>query len=147
MISVARSISRGLALGGATAILVLSILSVGSELRHFLDPCFSWGESQVMHNTAQQMRECRGRVGGTSETRLGALARWTLIQGVASLGALLALKGTYRGQRRLLLVASALVFVVSVPLMLGNFAPVTLICATCFLLSYVISLFVPATPA
>jgi hypothetical protein len=133
---IARSISRGLALAGAIPILVLSMLSVGSELSRFFDPCFSWGNSETMRYTTQQMHECRGRIGGTSETRLGALTRWTLIQGVASLGAILALKGSYRGPRRLMVIASALVFAVSVPLMLGRFGLITLICAVCFLLSF-----------
>jgi hypothetical protein len=139
MASIARSLSRGLTLGSAIAILLLSVLSVGSELRRFFDPCFSWGNSQVINHTTQQMRECHGRIGGTSETRLGALTRWVLIQGTASLGAILALKGSYRGPRRLILVGSALVFAVSVPLMLGNFGLITLICAASFLLSFLIS--------
>ena len=67
---------------------------------------------------------------------VGVIVRLALIQGTALGTAVLALKGVYRFNRRLILAASLTLFVLSVPLIIGTSGFITLVCAVCFLLSY-----------
>jgi hypothetical protein len=88
---------------------------------------------------------CRGRSGGTSETMAGTIIRLTLVQGTALFAAVLGLKGGYRSKPKLTLTASIILFLLSVPLIIGRAGLITLVCAVCFLLSFVFSYFVRET--
>lgn len=78
-------------------------------------------------------------MGGTSETIPGAITRLLLVQGTAMFVAVLGLKGSYRSNRRLVLMACVILFLLSVPLIVGSAGLITIVCAVCFLLSYLLS--------
>src|SRR5437016_24133 len=132
-------LSRAFALAGALPLILLSMLSLGSEIPHFFNPCFSFGAT-----TGRQpyVASCRGRSGGTSETRVGTIIRLTLVQGTAMFMAALALKGAYRRKPQLIVLAAVLMFLLSVPLAMGMSGLITVICATCFFVSFFFSKFV-----
>ena len=77
---------------------------------------------------------------GTGETMGGTIVRLLLIQGTAFGMAVLGLKGGYRSRPRLTLIASAVLFLMTLPLIIGRAGLITLVCAVCFLLSYLFSL-------
>jgi hypothetical protein len=117
-------------------LIAIALLSAGSEIRRFFDPCFFFGDTGGGPTFSAP---CRGRMAGTSETMAQVILRLALVQGTAVGTAVLALKGVYRGKRRLILVASFVLFVLTVPLIIGMAGFVTLVCAVCFLLSYLFS--------
>jgi hypothetical protein len=123
----------GLAVAGAIGPLFLSLVSLVGEVPRFVDPCVRWGITngrQVLHPA--ELVACRGRMSGTSETRFRAAARLLVVQGgmLAACGA--ALVGAHRYRLRLSVLASAFMFLITVPLAIGNFGMVTLISAVCF---------------
>ena len=133
-------LSRAFALAGALPLILLSMLSLGYEIPHFFTPCFTFGETGGLHRIPPDIqRSCAGRTGGTSETMLGTIVRLSLIQGTAMFMAALALRGAYRRKTQLILIAAVLMFLLSIPLALGMSGSITLICATCFFLSFFFS--------
>ena len=68
----------------------------------------------------------------------GTIVRLLLIQGTAFWMALLGLKGGYRSRPRLTLIAAAVLFLMTLPLIVGRAGLITLVCAICFLLSYLL---------
>ena len=144
-LSTAQSLTRGFALAGAFPLLILALLSIGLEMRHVLDPCFRWGVTGSQSYTRDELIRCGGRTGGTSQSKTGVIIRLTLVQGSAFMAAILALKGGYRGRPRLTLAASMMMFALTVPLVIGQFGLMSLICALCFLLSYFCSYLIPTT--
>ena len=133
-------LSRAFALAGALPLILLSMLSLGSEIPHFFNPCFTFGATSGERQPF--VASCRGRSAGTSETRLRTIIRLTLVQGTAMFMAALALKGAYRRKPQLILLAAVLMFLLSVPLAMGMSGLITLICATCFFVSFFFSKFV-----
>ncbi len=79
-------------------------------------------------------------MGGTGETIAGTIVRLLLIQGTAIGMAVLGLQGGYRSRPRLTLIAAAVLFLMTLPLIIGRAGLITLVCAVCFLLSYLFSL-------
>jgi lysylphosphatidylglycerol synthetase-like protein (DUF2156 family) len=141
-----QSIAHGFALAGAAPLLILSVVTASLEAPRLFDPCFRWQDTGGHSPYApQEMRDCGGRTGGTSESRLSAIARLLLVQGSAFCAAVLALKGSYRYRRKLTLAASLILFALSVPLSLGTSGLITLVCGLCFLLSYLFSVFLRAS--
>ena len=134
-------LSRAFALAGALPLILLSMLSLGYEIPHFFNPCFSFAETEGYQRTFIGP-SCAGRAGGTSETMLGTIVRLTLVQGTAMFMAALALKGAYRRKPQLILLAAVLMFLLSVPLAMGMSGLITLICATCFFASFFFGKFV-----
>src|SRR5215510_8977988 len=67
-------LSRAFALAGALPLILLSMLSVGYEVPHFFNPCFTFGETGGLHRISPS---CGGRGGGTSETMLGTIVQLT----------------------------------------------------------------------
>ena len=130
--SVAQSLSRGFALAGAVPLIVFSVLSVAYELPNFFDPCFSFAGG-----TVPITGPCRLHSGGTSQTIAETVLRLTLVQGSLTLAALLALKSTYLDRPKLMLVSFVIVFILTMPLSMGRFGIITLICSGCFLLAFV----------
>src|SRR5437870_5678346 len=100
-------LSRAFALAGALPLILLSILSLVSEIPHFFNPCFTFGATAERQ---PYVASCRGRSAGTSETRLGMIVRLTLVQGTAMFMAALALKGAYRRKPQLIVLAAVLMF-------------------------------------
>ena len=129
----AQSLCRGFALGGAVPLILIAVLSAGNEVRHFFDPCFSWGDTA---GTVTPSASCRGRMAGTSETRAGAVIRLVLIQVMAVGVAVVGLRGAYRSKPRYILAASMVLFILTLPLAISQAGLITLVCAACFLLSY-----------
>lgn len=143
MRSIAQSLSRGFALGGAIPLILISLLSAAAEVPHFFDPCFSWGDTGG--RSVSPLDTCRGRMAGTSETMAGTIVRLTLIQGTALCAAVLGLKGSYRSKPQLTLTAAIILFLLTLPLIIGRAGLMTLVCALCFLVSFSFSYFVRTT--
>ncbi len=61
------------------------------EVPNFFDPCHTFGYEHPLLPSSQCPRS-----GGTSETRLGAITRLTMVQGGAFLSVLLGVIGIYR---------------------------------------------------
>jgi hypothetical protein len=123
----------GLAIAGAIGPLFLSLVSLVVEVPRFVDPCVRWGSTggrEVLRPA--ELVACRGRISGSSETRLRAAVRLIVVQGgmlAACAGAIL---GAYRYRLRPIVLACAFMFLITVPLAIGNFGMVTLISALCF---------------
>src|SRR5437870_5126133 len=64
------------------------------ELPRFFDPCFLWAESDG--SARPGVGPCRGRGGGTSETRAGAVLRLFVVQGMMLVASARGIKGAYR---------------------------------------------------
>jgi hypothetical protein len=137
-----RGLARVFALVGAVPLITLSLASALPELTHFIDPCFSWATSGRSIPNRSVFINCRGRQGGTSETRLGTLLRLSAVQGSGLYSAYLALKGSFRSKRRLTLAGAFISTLLTVVLMVGfsGYWLVVLACAACFLLSYLFGL-------
>jgi hypothetical protein len=140
--SVANALSRGFALGAAIPLIVLSLVSAAAEVPSFFDPCFSFGDIGGRSNFPTECYQ-RGRIGGTSQTIPGTIARLLLVQGVALYTAILGLRGVYNSRPRLILAASFILLLLTLPLIVGRAGLITLVCAGCFFLSY---LFAPRVP-
>jgi hypothetical protein len=95
------------------------------------DPCFVWGQSSV--NLRIGKPPCEHSAGGTSETKAGAVARLTLIQGSILVATVLALVGSFRGRPLLCSVGVVMILLVSVPLMFSGLGIITLLCGMFFL--------------
>jgi hypothetical protein len=119
----------GLAVAGSIGPVFLSVVSLAGELPNFVNPCMEWG---IANGRSTIDPACRGRMSGTSETRLGAVTRLITVQGgmLAACGA--ALMGAHRYRLSLSVLASAFMFLITMPLAVGNFGMVTLISAVCF---------------
>ena len=137
-----KSLSRGFALGGAIPLILIALLSAATELPHFVDPCFSWGDTGG--RTFNSLDTCRGRQAGTSQTMAGTIIRLTLVQGTALCAAILGLKA-YHSKPQLTLTASIILFMLTLPLIIGRAGLITLVCALCFFLSFLFSYFVRPT--
>jgi hypothetical protein len=123
----------GLAIAGAIGPFLLSVISLAGELPNFVNPCMEWGTTggRRVLDPASLVR-CGGRMGGTSETRLGAAARLLLIQGGMLAACAAALVGAARYRLRSSVLAFAFMMLITVPLAIGSFGLVTLIAAICF---------------
>ena len=122
----------GLAIAGSIAPVFLSVLTLGAEVPNFFDPCRSWGitSDRQLYDPA-----CRGRMSGTSETRLRTMLRLAIIQGGMLTACAAALVGAYRFRLFLSLAACVFMALITIPLSLENFGMLTLVSAICFEMS------------
>jgi hypothetical protein len=126
----------GLAVAGAIGPVFLSLVSLVAEVPRFVDPCVEWGSTggtRVIH--PEEPVACHGRMGGTSETRLGAAIRLIVVQVGMLAACAAAMVGARRYRLRPIVLACALMLLITVSLALGNFGMLTLISAVCFGLS------------
>lgn len=104
----------------ATAPALVFASTILLEAPAFFDPCFEWdGDGR-----AAPTQECP-RVSESSESRSEAALRLAVFQGSSLLFAALGAYGLYTRWPQLAFLAAAVLFLISVPLMLGAaFAPV-----------------------
>lgn len=101
---------------------IFALLSLGLEITHFFDPCFRWaGEGG-----APDRGQCPTNIQSTSETKLNALMRLSLIQGGILIAATIGLWGAIRNQPILPIVSAVILFLESIPLVFGGLAILTL---------------------
>jgi len=126
----------GLAVAGAIAPVFLALVSLIGEVPRFVDPCVSWGITNGRQELdPASLVRCRGRMSGTSESRLGAAIRLIVVQGGMLAACAAAIVGASRYRLRLVVLAFAFMLLITVPLAVGNFGMLTLISAVCFGLS------------
>jgi hypothetical protein len=120
---------KRLAIIGAIPITFFAVLSLSAELPRFVDPCFVWADKSG--SVTPDMVLCRGRVGGTSETKSRTILRLLVVQGTMLVASALAITGAYQSRPRYIFEAFLVTLLLSVPLMIGNFGLITLISAFC----------------
>jgi hypothetical protein len=124
---------KGLAVIGAVPLLWFVAMSLSREVPRLLvdDPCYLWGQTSSAAISVGRSK-CT-IVEATSETKAAAVARLAAIQGTVLVATVLALVGSFRGRRRLCVAGFAMLFVVSMPLLLSGLGMATLACAVCFI--------------
>src|SRR3954471_6294504 len=97
----------GLAIGGTIGPAFLFILSLVDLTPRLVDPCTMWGLRGTMRGFGGVTGAgpfdptCRGRMRGTSQTKLGAVAGFLTVHGGMLLACSCALVGAYRYRRYL----------------------------------------------
>jgi hypothetical protein len=122
----ARRFRQGFAIAGALPLLIIFGVSAFSEIPRYWDPCFMWGQRSGMAISIRSGDPCQS-VGGTSETRVGALGRLVLVQGTGVVAALLGLVGAVLARPRVSLLGAGLLFILSIPLMLSGLGIIVLL--------------------
>jgi hypothetical protein len=100
-------------------IAILAVSSLANDMLNLVRPCFTWGLANggsVMVSTGGPCTSA----GGTSETVPQMLLRLTIIQGGILLGSVLGVLGVLRSRPILLVACSAILFLESLPLVLGG---------------------------
>ena len=115
---------KRLAIIGAAPIVLLAVRSLSSELYRFFDPCFVWADND--ESVTPGVGPCRGWGGGSSETKARAILRLLIVQGTLLGASALAIRGAYQSRPRFIFEAFLVTFLLSVPLMIGNFGLITL---------------------
>jgi hypothetical protein len=100
--------------------------SLATDARDVLNPCFTWGAVNGGSVVVSQGGPCTS-AGGTSETIQQMLVRNALVPGGILLGGALGVAGVARGRLILLEVGSAVLFLESIPLVLGGAFVLTLV--------------------
>ena len=131
----ARLFARGFAISGALPLLFIFAISAFSEIPRYWDPCFVWGQRRGQTISVRSGDPCQS-VGGTSETRVGALGRLVLVQGTGVVAALLGLVGALLARPRVGLLGAALLFILSIPLMLSGLGIIVLLFTVLLFISY-----------
>lgn len=121
------------ALGAAVAAVGLVLAGLAAwglwmEVPHFWDPCYDWGVGGRGSGSYEVgfTQECPDRREGTSETKLGAAVRLTLVHGVGLAAGGLAVVGGWRRRPLPVLVAGLLMAGETVILFLGISAAIAL---------------------
>lgn len=112
----------------------LAIASLIAEVPQLFDPCVQWGEG-ARGSISPDDVPC-SRVTGVSETKRQAVGRLVLVQGSALVASALALIGAFSASPYPLLIGSALLFLISLPLFLGGASLVTLFASGMFLWAF-----------
>lgn len=110
-------------------LLPIGILLAGSlaaDVHDALNPCFTWGAPDSASGVVSPGGACTSS-GSTSETLPQMLARDALVSGGILLGGALGVAGVVRRRPILMEAGSALLFVESVPLVLGGAFVLTLL--------------------
>jgi hypothetical protein len=123
---------------GALPLMVLFAVLAVSEVPNFFDPCFLWGQGNQQSVSIRPGDPCQG-VRGTSETQLRAIGRLLLVQGTGVVAACLGLIGALRSRPRVTLLGAGLLFILSIPLMLGGLGIVVLLLTILLFVSYLFS--------
>jgi len=118
-----------LALAAIVPIGTLLASSVAADVFDLLNPCFAWGASSGVVLTVSSGGPCTA-AGATSETIPQMLIRNALVQGGILLGGALGVLGVLRGHLIYLWIGSGILFLESVPLVLGGAFVLTLMPAT-----------------
>jgi len=131
----ARVFVLGFALFGALPLLFIFAMSAVSEIPRFWDPCFVWGQRGGMAVSIRSGDPCQS-VGGTPETRVGAVGRLVLVQGTGVFAALLGLVGALLARPRVSLLGAGLLFFLSIPLMLSGLGLIVFLFTVLLFISY-----------
>src|SRR5206468_12642821 len=107
----------------------LLVGSIAADVLDLLNPCFAWGAASGASVTVSSGGPCMA-AGATSETIPQMLIRNALVQGGILLGGALGVLGVLRGRLTLLVIGSVVLFLESVPLVLGGAFVFTLMPAT-----------------
>ncbi len=110
-------------------IVALLASSFATDVRDVLNPCFTWGAVSGGRIVVSTGGPCPSAE-GTSETIPQTLVRNALVPGGILLGGALGVAGVVRGRLILLGVGSAVLFLESIPLVLGGAFVLTLAPAT-----------------
>lgn len=100
---------------------VFAIVTLVLQVPLFFNQCHEWGSSSAQL-ILQESGPCSEGVSSSSETRGGALMRTFLIQGGTLLAVGLGLAGVLRGNSAYCVLAAAILFAESVPLVFGGWA-------------------------
>jgi hypothetical protein len=122
----------GMAITGVAPIAFLWCIVAIQTLPRVVDPCVTWNFTGRVERFEHP---CPGGRMGIPEGKFRFLLLSLGMPTVMLLVALLGIAGAYRSERRVVLAVSLLLFLITGPLMLGNFGLITLISAICFLLS------------
>lgn len=122
----------GMALTGVAPIAFLWCIVAIQTLPRVVDPCVMWNFT----GRAERFEHpCPGGRMGIPEAKFRFVLLSLGMPTAMLLVALLGIAGAYRSERRVVLAVSLLLFLITAPLMLGNFGLITLISAICFLVS------------
>jgi hypothetical protein len=124
--------AKALAVIGALPLLAFVVVSLAAEIPRLLDqdPCFVWGSSR---SVPIGKPPCVHSVQGTSETKTGAIARLTAVQGTLFVATVLGLVGAFKRRPKLCAAAFLTILLISVPLLLSGLGMITLACGAFFL--------------
>jgi hypothetical protein len=121
-----------LALAVILPIAILAAVSFARDAVDLANPCYTWGAASGDSVVLPTRGPCTSS-GGTSETIPQTLFGLTIIQGGILLGSVLGVLGVLRIRPTLLVVSSAILFVESIPLVLGGAFVLTMPPAAFFL--------------
>lgn len=121
-------------LAAAPVALPMSFLLWG-DLQMLTDPCHEWGMGNPSSQTIPADGACSRGVSGTSQTRGAYLLTTLWVKGGAALGLALAVVGTLRERPGLVVAGAWVLFVLSIPLMLGFSGYFVLFSAALFLVA------------
>ena len=121
-----------LALAAILPITMLAVTSIAGDVVDLVNPCFTWGAVSGGSITVSTGGPCSS-AGATSETIPQTLERLVIIQGGILLGAGLGLLGVFGSRPILLVISSAILFLESIPLVLGGAFVLTLLPAVFFI--------------
>jgi hypothetical protein len=131
--------ARAFAVMGALPLIVLFAVLAVSEVRNFFDPCFVWGAGRSEQSISIRPGDPCQSVSSTSETQFGAIGRLLLVHGTGVVAACLGLIGAFRSRPKATLLGAGLLFILSIPLMLGRFGIVVLLFTVLLFVSYRLS--------
>jgi len=122
-----------IALLAALPPVLLVAWSLAGTLSRFSDPCFQWGQSQPVSMYLSPESPCRS-VGGSSETKVHAVAQLLLVQGGILTACLLGVCGAFVRRPVISVLGAGLIFFESVPLIF-SFAWLTVFVSGLFLVA------------
>jgi hypothetical protein len=122
-----------IALLAALPPVLLATWSLSRDIPHFADPCFQWGMPQGVSMHISPGDPCRA-VGGTSETKVQAVVRMSLVPGGIVIASLLGILGALLVRPGLSVLGAGLIFLEAIPLIF-SFAWLAVIASGLFLLA------------
>jgi len=120
------------ALGAIVPVAFLASISLITEVPDIFDSCHQWGDDPGPR--IQPSARCP-RVSWTSVSRLGTIARLSWIQLGSLFGAILGAIGIHRSWYLLPILGVTILFYNSVLLLLGSFAPFTILSGSMILIA------------
>jgi hypothetical protein len=142
----------GTLLLAALACLPLGVVAIGaflSEVSHFRDPCFQWGEDGANSSGGflssarlRPVHPCATRSAGTNETKTGSVIRVMIVPGGILAAIAFGILGAARARPRLAVAGACLMLVEAVPLMF-SIAPLAMVAAAALLVVAALSRRVP----
>jgi hypothetical protein len=121
-----------MAIAGLTPVAVLFCLVLARTAPKLVDPCVVWSfDGYVERN----LRPCPRGTTGIAESKLNFALLSLGMPATMLLIAIVGLIGSYRSERRVVLIVGLIFALLTIPMMVGNFGIAALISAVCFLIS------------